>query len=421
MDSITRRELLKKTLAASGAMLLAANQARGQQGHAEPASGESSNAKEDGRLIPSLGPHTEKMDSLTMDAVQPPITDKGNVDPFWYSFSLSHKKVSEAGWARQITIKDLAVAKDLAGVDMRIKPYGCRELHWHESGEWAYMTGGKARVTCVDYDGRGFVDDIEDGDLWYFPSGIPHSIQAHPDNDGCEFLLVFDDGKFSEYETFLISEWVARTPKEIIAKSLNVPVTSLEHLPKEEQFIFYAAPFGDLEAERKQIADTIGYSKRNFTYHLKNVKPNHENKSGDVVIVDSSNFKVSTTVAAAIVTVKPGGIREMHWHPNADEWNYWVKGQGRLNCFAASNRSRTLDFHAGDVGYVPSNQGHYIENTGTEDLVFIECFKSDFYGDMALAQWVSHTPKALVMSHLKIDSATYDAITKEKNVTMPAT
>ncbi len=210
---------------------------------------------------------------------------------------------------------------------------------------------------------------------------------------------MFDDGRFSEYETFLISEWVARTPKDIIAKSLNVPVSSLENLPKEEQFIFYAAPFGDLEAERKQVADSIGYSKRTFTYHLKDVKPDHSNKSGDVVIVDSTKFKVSTTVAAAIVTVKPGGIREMHWHPNADEWNYWVKGQGRLNCFAASNRSRTLDFHAGDVGYVPSNQGHYIENTGTEDLVFIECFRSDFYADMALAQWISHTPKALVMSH----------------------
>ena len=419
MDSITRRDLLKKTIAASGAMLLAANQARAQE-HGEPSSGELSHTKTDGRLIPSLGPHTEKMDSLTMDAVQPPTTDKGNVDPFWYSFSLAHKKVSEAGWARQVTIKDLEVAKDLAGVDMRIKPYGCRELHWHESGEWAYMTGGKARVTCIDYDGRGFVDDIEDGDLWYFPSGIPHSIQAHPDNDGCEFLLVFDDGKFSEYETFLISEWVARTPREIVAKSLNVPVAALEHMPKEEQFIFYAAPFGDLEAERKQVADTIGYSKRSFTYHLKDVKPDHENKSGSAIIVDSSKFKVSTTVASAIVTVKPGGIREMHWHPNADEWTYWVKGQGRMNCFAAANRSRTLDFHAGDVGYVPSNQGHYVENTGTDDLVFIECFKSAYYADMSLAEWVTHTPKALVTSHLKIDGATYDAITKTKNVTMPA-
>ena len=417
MEPLTRRDLLKTTLTASGAMLLAANQARAQ---GSGGGGEAANFKEAGHLIPSQGPHNETTDSIMMDAVQPPTTDKGNVDPFWYSFSFSHKKAHEAGWARQVTIKDLAIAKDLAGVNMRLKPYACRELHWHESGEWAYMNKGKARVTCIDYEGRGFVDDIEEGDLWFFPSGIPHSIQAHPDNDGCEFLLVFDDGKFSEYETFLISEWVARTPRDIVAKSLNVSPAALSNLPKEEQFIFFAAPFGDLEAERKQVADTIGYSKQSFTYHLKGVKPDHENKSGNAVIVDSGKFKVSTSVAAAIVTVKPGGIREMHWHPNADEWNYWVQGKGRMNCFAAGDRSRTMDFQAGDVGYVPSNQGHYIENTGTEDLVFIECFKSSYYADMALAQWVKHTPKPLVMSHLRIDGATYDAIAKEKNVTMPA-
>ena len=164
-----------------------------------------------------------------------------------------HKKVSEAGWARQVTIRDLQMAKDLAGVNMRLQANGCRELHWHESAEWAYMLAGKARVTCIDYEGKAFVDDVGPGDLWYFPSGIPHSIQGH-EPDGCEFLLVFDDGKFSEYETFLISEWVARMPKSVLAKNFGVPESSLQHLPKEEQFIFFAAPFGPLEEERKQAA-----------------------------------------------------------------------------------------------------------------------------------------------------------------------
>ena len=131
------------------------------------------------------------------------------------------------------------MAKDLAGVDMRLQANGCRELHWHESAEWAYMLAGKARITCIDYEGKAFVDDVGPGDLWYFPSGIPHSIQGH-EPDGCEFLLVFDDGKFSEYETFLISEWVARVPKNILAKNFGVPRIRAGNLPKEEQFIFFA-------------------------------------------------------------------------------------------------------------------------------------------------------------------------------------
>ena len=122
------------------------------------------------------------------------------------------------------------------------------------------MLAGKARVTSIDYEGKAFVDDIGPGDMWYFPSGIPHSIQGHPDTDGCEFLLVFDDGHFSEYETFLISEWVARTPKDVLAKNLNVSESALAHIPKEEQYIFFVAPFAPIEEERRQAAGKAGYS-----------------------------------------------------------------------------------------------------------------------------------------------------------------
>jgi hypothetical protein len=82
---------------------------------------------------------------------------------------------------------------------MRLNAGGVRELHWHKAAEWAYMLYGAARITAVDGEGRNFVDDVSVGDLWYFPSGIPHSIQGLGP-DGCEFLLVFDDGSFDEDE-----------------------------------------------------------------------------------------------------------------------------------------------------------------------------------------------------------------------------
>ena len=407
MDPITRRDLLKKAAAAGGAMFLAAQ--------ASQAAPEGAAAK-----IKSIGPTNPPMDALNTDSVVPPSSDKGNVDTFRYPFSFAHKKVSEAGWARQVTIKDMEIAKDLAGVNMRLEPNGCRELHWHESAEWAYMLAGKARVTCIDYDGKAFVDDIGPGDMWYFSSGIPHSIQAPDDKDGCEFLLVFDDGKFSEYETFLISEWVARTPKDVLAKNMGVKVEDLKDIPKAEQFIFTATPFKPLEEERKQAAGTTGYSDTKFTFHLDTIKPKKTTRSGEVTIVDSTVFPISTTVAAAIVTVKPGGIREMHWHPNADEWQYYVKGKGRMNIFTASDRSRTMDFQPGDVGYVPITAGHWLENTGDEDFVFLEIFKSSFYADLSFNEWIKHTPRTLVESHLKITPATYDGITAEKEVVVPA-
>ena len=69
----------------------------------------------------------------------------------------------------------------------------------------------------------------------------------------------------------------------------------------------------------------------------------------------------------------------------------------------------------------PSRKATTFENTGTdEDLVFLEIFKSSFYADLSFNEWIKHTPETLVKSHLKIDQATYDAITSQEEVVIPA-
>jgi oxalate decarboxylase len=136
-------------------------------------------------------------------------------------------------------------------------------------------------------------------------------------------------------------------------------------------------------------------------------------KGGEVRIVASSTFKASTNVAMAMVTVHPGGLRELHWHPNADA------GKGRMTVVSTGNRARTMDLQIGDVGYVEKTLLHYIENTGTTDLIFLEMFKSSFYQDLSLSEWLSHTLPELVMAHLNIDRATFDTLPKDKVVVTP--
>jgi oxalate decarboxylase len=143
------------------------------------------------------------------------------------------------------------------------------------------------------------------------------------------------------------------------------------------------------------------------------------NPAGEVRIIDSSTFKISTAISAAIVTVKPGGVRELHWHPNADEWQYFFAGQGRMTVFATGGRARTMDFETGDVGYVQKTLPHYVENTGTTDLKFLEMFKSSFYQDLALSEWLAHTPPNLVAAHLRLDAPTLNALPRNKPLIMP--
>jgi oxalate decarboxylase len=260
---------------------------------------------------------------------------------------------------------------------------------------------------------------VNEGDLWYFPTGIPHSIQGLAP-DGAEFLLVFDDGNFSEYATVLLSEWMAHTPREVLAKNFGVATEALNKLQTEELFIFQSEVPPPLAADQLAAAGAMGPSALDFAFRLTQQPVTQRTKGGEVRIIDSSLFKASTTIAAAIVTVHPGGMRELHWHPNADEWQYYISGKGRMTVFATGSRARTADFEAGDVGYVQQTLPHYIENTGDTDLRFLEMFKSSFYQDLSLSEWLSHTPPELVMAHLNIDKATLDALPKEKLVIVPA-
>ncbi len=363
------------------------------------------------------GPKNSALDSQNPDSVWPPETDSGSVPPFKYSFSLARKRIESGGWTRQVTARELPISKTIAGVEMRLTAGGVRELHWHVSAEWAIMLYGNARITAVDQEGKSFVSDVGEGDLWLFPPGIPHSIQGLGP-DGARFLLVFDDGNFDEFQTFLITEWLAHTPKEVLAKNFTVPEATFNKVPKKELFIFQAAMPGDLKQEQQQAENGTGAVPRRFDFRPSQIKPAKVTAGGEVKIIDSRNFPV-TPIAAGIVRLKPGGLRELHWHPNADEWQYYITGKARMSVFAAASRARTMDFEEGDVGYIPQSQPHYIENTGDTDLVFLEMFKSDHYEDISLAQWMAHTPHLLVDQHLQVGQAMLDAIPREKVVNTP--
>jgi oxalate decarboxylase len=359
-----------------------------------------------------MGPHNVPLERDNPDHLLPPETDSGTVPNLKFSFAAAHNRVLSGGWAREVTVRELPIAKELAGVNMRLKPGAMRELHWHKEAEWAYMLAGRARITAVDAEGRAFVDDVETGDLWNFPAGIPHSIQAL--GEGCEFLLVFDDGSFSENETFLLTEWFTRTPRDVLALNFGVPASAFDHIPQDvahERYIFDGrVPSVPARDAVHSPAGTVpvGYSHRLHAQRPVRVA------GGQVRVVDSTNFPAATTIAAALVEVEPGGMRELHWHPNTDEWQYYISGRGCMTVFASGGKARTFDYQAGDVGYVPFAMGHYVLNTGDETLRFLELFRSPRFADISLTQWLALTPADMVRAHLNVDEGVIAALSPVK-------
>ena len=349
---------------------------------------------------------------------EPPVTDHGDVGAIWYSFDLAKKRLQGGGWTHQVTARELPTSKELAGVNMRLTSGSFRELHWHTSDEWAYMITGQARVTLLQTNGKISIDDVQAGDLWYFPAGLPHSIQGIG-SDGCEFLLVFNDGNFSEDETFLLSDWLAHTPPEVIQKNMGWTEAEFNKLPPTELYIFKAPLPRSLDEDRKAAGANLETEKK-YTYKLADAPPTMISTGGEVRVVDSTNFPAARDIAAALVRVKPGGMREMHWHPTGSEWQFYLQGQARMTVFKPGGKARTMDFHANDVGFVPDLAGHYIENTGTEDLVFLEMFRAPKFEDVSLNNWIRRIPTEMAEAHLRLAAAPIAQAPADKHSILPA-
>src|SRR5882762_9081832 len=230
------------------------------------------------------GPNNSALEAENPDSVWSPETDNGTVAPFKYSFALARKRITSGGWTRQVTLRELPISTTMAGVEMRLTAGGVRELHWHVEAEWAIMLYGSARITAVDQQGRSFVSDVSEGDLWLFPKGVPHSIQGLGP-DGCKFLLVFDDGNFNEFGTFLITDWLAHTPKKVLAKNFNVEASTFNNVPKEELFIFQASLPDDLKTEQAQAAQGTGVVPKRFDFRTSEMKPTKVTRGGEVKII----------------------------------------------------------------------------------------------------------------------------------------
>ena len=263
------------------------------------------NVTEPGALtIP--GPHDAALADTMPAFLQPPPTDVGSMPQFWASFNLAPRRIQDGGWGRQVTQSDFAISTEIAGVNMRLSAGAIRELHWHQQAEWSIMTYGHCRVTVLDVKGRPYVADVKEGDLWYFPAGLPHSLQGLGP-DGCEFVLAFDNGTSSEFNTLPATDWMAHTPPEVLATNFGVPVEAFKDIPLQDRWIFQGkvpAPLAEVQAA---MASRAGAPEFPFTFSLADAPKVSDSRGGFVQIADSSNFRASTTIAAGLATIRPGG------------------------------------------------------------------------------------------------------------------
>ena len=232
MSTLSRRAILGSGVAGGLLTAAAAIAADGTFGNPDqPAEGAVNVTNP--KALTDPGPQDPTLAGTQPAFLNPPATDVNGMPQYWASFNLAPKRIQNGGWARQVTQDDFKISTTISGVNMRLGPGGVRELHWHQQAEWAIMTYGSCRVTVLDQNGRPEVADVKEGDLWYFPAGLPHSLQGL-DPDGCEFVIAFDNGASSEFNTLLVTDLIAHTPPELDFGQFRPRMR--EHSPRDARY-----------------------------------------------------------------------------------------------------------------------------------------------------------------------------------------
>ena len=305
------------------------------------------------------------------------------------------------GSAKEAAIAEFPLSQSIAGVSMRLNPGGFRELHWHAiAAEWAYVLEGHVRTTVIAPDGTTETDDFQVGDIWYFPKGHGHALECIGGKP-CHFLLGFDSGHFSEFGTFSITDWLGHTNPAILSRHLNLPPAALAGIPKKEVYI------GTGRLPPKGIPDNLDpatpISQSSHKFRMETMSPTHEFPGGLIKIVSSREFPIQRTLTAARIDILPGAIREMHWHPNADEWQFVMNGQGCVTIFGSHGRVKTMPYGPGMIAFIKQGYGHFIENTGNETLRLLILFNAPDYEEILLTSWLAANPPQLIADHFDLD------------------
>ena len=344
-------------------------------------------------------------DASFMNNVPDPVVSGKELPTFKFALEKTQGKVIGKSVGKEATVEEFPISKGIAGVSMTLEPGSMRELHWHATAaEWAYVNKGRVRTTVFAPGGTSETNDFEEGDVWYFPRGHGHMLECLG-NEPCHFILIFDNGYFSEFGTFSISDWLGKTPAPLLAKNFGLPASAFANFPKEE--VYFAKGPIPPEPAREPLGGRRPTPLTHKWQLLKN-DPKVDNNGGRLYLVDSTKFPISTTVSGAVLELEPGGFRELHWHPNADEWQYVLDGNISLTMFGSHGRYRTEQLEQGDVGYIPQGYGHSIENVGSKKCRVLIGFNSGIYEDIDLTDWISGNPVDVLSTNFGQPAALFE-------------
>lgn len=314
-------------------------------------------------------------------------TDQDSTPKVNYHVKLSNTTLKEfpGGLFRQIQHEAITNnTMDLAY--LKLFPGGVRELHWHPlAAEWGFVSEGTCLITLMNNEGQYTNTLVEEGSMWYFPRSWGHSIYGQDPDVGCTMILTFDYPQAPTFNDLSISQMVSYFPPEVVRENLGVPQDVLDTFPKQILIVNTGPP------PPQAVPDSPNPLPLSPTFSMDDGTCVQAGSGGYAFEVRNEQFKLSTTMSGAFMHLEAGTLRDIHWHPNADELQYVLRGTMKVGIYGMGGVNDTYTISAGDVGFVPQGFMHYLEAVdGPVDLLLT--FNNPNWTTQELSTWLSITP-----------------------------
>jgi oxalate decarboxylase len=277
------------------------------------------------------------------------------------------------GGTRAMANKDnFSILNRMALYSLRLESGGVREPHWHPNAdELSYCLSGRALMTIFSPGAGHDTFTVDKGEIVYVPKGYLHHIE-NINHSETKFAIAFNHEK---PEDIGISGSTGSMPDKVLGDTFGLGAEYFSNFKKSSHDLLIT--FRSKMEEDGTTTTTYQTIPNYHKFNLKDFPPMVQTKGGTVSLGNADNFGILSGLACYLLTLKPKGIREPHWHPNAAELDYVISGRARMTIFSPGDIVDTFEVGPGEVVFIPSAYFHYIEN-------------ADDHNDMQFAVFFNH-------------------------------
>jgi len=283
-------------------------------------------------------------------------------DKFFSLEAIKPLENNEGGSLTCVTSKEMAGLVNISFANLKLKKQGLLKPLWHPNAhKVGYCIHGRGLVSLRTPD-RLETFTIEEGEIFFVPQGCVHQIENSDEAD-CEINFTLDD---VNPEVMSFSEAVYSISDTVFNSTFKTPKGFVDKLKKSKN--------GDLIMMLPQSKNIPGWKASKYKFNIEKSEKAILTHGGYVQLGTQTTLPALQGLGILGFGLNPKGAVEPHWHTNAGELVYIVKGQTRITVLSPNGKLEILEVHGGQGAFAPASHFHHIENIGKDEVQVIAFF-----------------------------------------------